>query len=131
LQQFAEASLRLAGEDRNTQVHCFSNLGRKFRQHGEATADVEAPYAHRYAGSAKWAGDVHRSWKLIGLHANERNQPAIAAFADGSGDPFRPNAGIDFVINPNLNSNVVTEHPILDAVVRDAVQSRKRIGRDV
>ena len=106
------------------------DLGWNFRQHGEAAAYVKPPNAHRYIRSAQRSGNVHGAWKLVRLHANERHQPTFAARPNGARHTLRPDARVDLVLNGDLDFHLVAEHSTVDALARDAIQGRKRIGRD-
>ena len=80
-QQIVESPLRLAREQGDAEIHRFLQLRRHLRQHRDAAADMEAADADRDARCAQRPGDIHRARKLIGLHADQANQPAAPAFA--------------------------------------------------
>ncbi len=81
-QQVFQPPLGLAGEQGDAQVDRLVQLRRQVRQHRDAAADVEAADADRDARGAQRPRDIDGARKLVGLHADQADQPATAAGPD-------------------------------------------------
>ena len=66
--------------------------------------------------------------KLVGLHADQADQPAASAAADLLDDLVGPDAGVGLVPDGDPDLDVVAQHAALGAVERKAVQRRQRVG---
>ena len=103
---------------------------RHVRQHRDAAADVEAADADRDARGAQRPRDVHGARELIGLHADQADQPAASARADLPDQLVGPDAGVGLVADGDPDLDLVTQHLALGAVEREAVERRERVRRD-
>ena len=86
-----------------------------------ADADGEASLEER-------AGNVDRSRKLIGLHADEANKRLAAAFRDHPDDFVGPHAAVGFVIGVDLDCDIRAKDAVALRVQRQAVQAGQRVG---
>ena len=89
------------------------------------------PMHDRDARGAQRPGDVDGARKLVGLHADQADQPAAAA-RRGSARMIAlgPDARVGLVPDRDPDLDVVAQHAPLGAVEREAVQRRQRVGRD-
>ena len=129
-QQLVEASLRFTGEERDAELHRVAKLRRNVRQHREATADVKPADADRDPGGDERPGDVHGARELVGLHADEADEPPSARRADLPDDRVGPDAGVGLVLDGDADLDVLAQHPPRGAVEREPVQRRQRVRRD-
>jgi hypothetical protein len=125
-----QASLGLAREQRDAQIHRFLELRRQIRQHGKATGDVKTADADLHAGRAQAACDIHGAWILVGLHSHQGHQAAAAAAGDLPRNALRFDARIRLVEGGDVDDDVVAEHAALVAVQSQAIQHRQSIGRN-
>src|SRR5277367_6665716 len=82
-------------EETDAQVLRLDEIGRQRLQHREASGDVEAADADRNAGRAKRSRHVHRARKLVGLHADQKNEGL--AGSRGGYDPRDVDLGVYLV----------------------------------
>ena len=116
-----EMFLRLAGKDRDPQLQGLHDLRGHAGQHGEAAAHVEAAYAHGHPRRSKGASKVDSPRKLVGLHADQRNQPFATCRADLPDDPLWLDSAVGFVESRDDDIHLVAEHPTFSAVEGEAV----------
>ena len=75
--------LGLAGKERDAERLRRAHFRRHLGQHRDRARDVKAADAHRQPGGQKRPRQIDGARKLVGLHADHRDQRA-AALADGS-----------------------------------------------
>ena len=120
---------RFAREQRNAERLRLLELGRHFRQHGDAARDVKPADADLEAGVAKLARDIEGARKLVRLHADEADQRTPAAALEIANDPARHDATVGLVIGVDLDPHAWTEHLATAGVLGEAVHAGERIGR--
>src|SRR5439155_21234622 len=91
--------------------------------------DVKTAYRHLNTGLAKLLREVHRTGKLVRLHADEADEPGIG-FLDPPDDPADRDHRVTFVIGPDLDRDLRSERMALGQIRRDAVEAGERIRRD-
>ena len=102
------AALALAGEKDDAEIERDLQIGRHFRQHGQAAADMEATDHHGNADGAQWPGKIEGAGKLIGLHADEADE-ASTRFGDFSNGAFDVNDGVALVKGLDVDFDVGAE----------------------
>src|SRR5690242_7539689 len=88
---------------------------------------MESADAHRDAGRTQWACDIDRPRILIGLHANQADQPAATCIANLLDDARWLDAGVGLIPYRNPDFHICTQHLTLRTVLREAVQRCKCI----
>ncbi len=119
--------LGLAGEERDAHVHRLLQLRRDAAEHRQAARNVKAAEAHLNSSGAQRAGDVQRARKLVGLHADQHHQAALAG--QRARDAPRTDARVVLIHGLDVDLNLRPEHAARAAVEREAVHHRQRVRR--
>ena len=129
-QHVGHAALRLAGEEVDAEIQRLLHFRRDFRQHGEAAADVKAAHDHGDAQRPKFAAEIERARKLVGLHADQADH-AAAGFANALGDGAHVHEVVALVEGFDLDLGVGTEHMRLRAMLDQRIDAGETVGRNV
>ena len=128
LQKRAEMLLGFAGEERDAEVDRLLQLRRQLLQHGNAAGDVKTADRHGHAFGAQAAGDRHRPRELVGLHADQADDPRMPRLLDPRGDPVDGNHRVHLVVGIDLDLDVFAQHLAVGAIRGDGIEARHRIG---
>jgi hypothetical protein len=123
-----EAALGFASVKRAAHVERALYVGLDARQHGETAGDVKSANDDSYAGLAQGLGDVERPGKLIGLNANEPDEPARAPCLDLTNQLVGADPHVRFVDGRDVDIDVWSENFPVRRVFGQRMQSRERIG---
>ena len=130
-QHLVEAAvLALAGEEGNAHGLRGADVGRQFRQHGDAAGDVEAADADLQAGLQERAGKIDRARKLVGLHPHQPDQRLAALAADQLDDLVGADPPVGLVIGMQADFDVRPKRLALAHVFGKRIEAGQRIGRD-
>ena len=83
---------------------------------------MKAADAHGNARGAQRPRDIDGARKLIGLHADQPDQPAASALAYLLDDRDGPDAGVRLVPGGDADLDVLAQHPASRAIQRKSVQ---------
>ena len=128
-QHLIEPSFGLAGEDRNAEIERFLNIGRNFRQHGEAARDMKTADTDPDTGGSQRPGHIHGVRELVRLNADEADHAATAIGLNLSNDFLRLNTGVGFIGGPDDDIDVGSEKPPVDGIGEQPVERRQRVRR--
>ena len=105
------AFLGLAGEERDAERLRLAHVRRHLRQHRDAAGDVKAADADRQSGGEERPRQIDRARKLVGLHADQRDQRRAAGLADHPDDPLGADAPVGLVIGVQADVDVRARAP--------------------
>ena len=130
-QHRVEPALGLAGEQRDAERLRLLQFRRHLRQHGEAARDVEAADRHlaRRAARRRRAMSMARG-KLVGLHADQADQPEAAAAAMSRAMRSGRMRVLVSSSGDDVDVDIVAEHAAAAAIERQAVQHGQRVRRN-
>jgi hypothetical protein len=129
-QDFIEPALGFAGEKR----YADGQGGLEFRgqvgEHRDTAADVKPANRNLDTGGAQRARNVQGARELVGLYANQADQPLVVVALEAADDSPATNHRVGFVQRFDTNLDIGAEHPPLARVKHQSVQTRQRVGGD-
>ncbi|MGX1323925.1 hypothetical protein AB7M17_007378 [Bradyrhizobium sp. USDA 377] len=128
LQDLLETPLGLSGKNRHAEIHDLANVRVAIRQHRQCSRNMEAADSDLDAPASKLSSDINRSWKLVGLYADQHHHAGFGGL-DRARQSFDPHLPVGFVDRFNVDVEFSAENPALAAIERDAMKTRQRIGR--
>nr|WP_271584467.1 hypothetical protein [Bradyrhizobium sp. CCBAU 45389] len=128
LQDVLKTSFSLPGKHRHTQIHDLANVRVAIRQHGQRPRDMEAPDRDLDTPASKLSCDINRSWKLVGLYADQHHHTGIGRL-DRARQLFNPHSPVGLVDRFKVDVEICAENLTLAAIERDAMKARQGIGR--
>jgi len=120
--------LGFAGKKRNAEILRRFDVGRQFRQHGNAAGDMKSADADRQPGVEKGLRQIDSARKLVRLHADQTDQAAAARAADHADDLVGLNPPVGFVVGVQPDIDARAQHLAALGVLRQRVQAGERIG---
>ena len=122
------AFLSLPGKQRNAECLGFAQVVGHFRQHGDASRNVEAADADRQSRGPERTREIHGARKLVGLDADQADQCLAAGCTNVSEDTPRPDPPVGLVISVQANFNVTPKDAPLACVLGERIQACERVG---
>ncbi len=94
-----------------------------FRQHGYGSAHMEASDDNGNASFPKWAGDVNRPGKLVGLNSYKGNYSPISILPDSPDYRLNRDYGAVLVVEVSYNVDIFAQDSSLSTIKSEAVET--------
>ena len=129
MQHFVEpVFFGLAGEEGDAHRLRGFDVGRQFRQHGNAAGDMEAADTDRQTGLDEWLRQIDGARKLVRLHADEPDQTAPALTPEHADDLRWLNPPVGFIVCVQADIDACSQHLAATSVLGQGIETGKRIG---
>ncbi len=118
-----QTTLRLAGEERDTERERLLEVGGQLGKHREAAAHVKAADRDLDSRRAQLARDIDGARELVGLHPDQAYEAAVPVFREAPDNFLYRDENVGLVADLDVDIDVVAQRAPFAHVEREAVQA--------